>query len=119
MGDGGAVLAGPRRLREVEPGALRRSLALADADRPRRPRLPHPDHAGAGGLHRPAAPRHPQRAAHLPGREPLGGEARRQPALAPDRARLAGALAGPAALAWTGRWTAFLADALPRRRLRP
>src|ERR1700688_2710162 len=119
MGDGRAVLAGPRGVREVEPGSFRRPLAHADADRPRRARLPHPDHARAGGLHRPAAPRHPQRAAHLSGRGPLGGEARPQPALAPDRARLDGALAGPAALAWTGRWTAFLADALPRRRLRP
>ncbi|CAM5270243.1 hypothetical protein RLIN73S_05969 [Rhodanobacter lindaniclasticus] len=88
----GAVVRGARErrhpirraaeLREVQPAQPRQGLARADDGDPFGQGLPHPRHPGPGRLHRAAAPRHPQRAAALPRREPLGAEAAQQCAMA-------------------------------------
>jgi dipeptidyl aminopeptidase/acylaminoacyl peptidase len=77
-----AVLREPGSAREIEPGEPREGLEDADARDPRRARLSCAVHAGPRDLHRAAAPRHREPFPVLPGREPLGAQAREQPAVA-------------------------------------
>ncbi len=93
MGDGRPVLAEPRGVREGQSGELRRSLEDADAGGPQRPRLPHPGNPGDRGFQHPPAQGDPQPVPLLPGREPLGAQARQQHPLARHRAGLARPLA--------------------------
>ena len=87
--NGGTYFAVPDKLRALQPGAPRRQVEDADAGDPGREGLPHPDLAGAGRLHRAAAPGHREQAAGVPGREPLGAEAGQLGDVAPHGDRLA------------------------------
>src|SRR5450830_71433 len=69
------VLRRAGQARTDQPRQLREELEDADAGGAGRPGLPHPHRARSGHLHCAAAPWHPEQAAGLPGRKPLGAEA--------------------------------------------
>ena len=92
---GGLPWEKPRKYREVQPahpGRRARQEQGADAHHPQRSRFPLPDRPGARVLRGPAAAGRAEPPGELPGRRPLGAQAREQQALAQRSLRLAEAV---------------------------
>ena len=86
--NGGPEYQNPAGYAKYNPIDRRGAVEDADAGDPRPARLPRAVEPGTRGVHRPAAARRAERAAVLPGREPLGAEARQQHSVVRHGARL-------------------------------